>query len=160
MFVWDPVVMDRKSWCLSQWRLEATHTPLAGWTAGKLEYPTSTQPDGGLGHPVKGTISRMKAPCITQVYCYTTTEGNIDLEGGREGNLKRTVDERLAAARENSLIIVGNDAQGTKPLTWQQRKRIEGSADALASILRCTTRSPRRRAGRCVRVSTARQTGV
>ena len=95
---------------------------------------SSTQPDGGLGYPVKGTISRIKAPCITQVYCYTTTEGNIYFEGGREGNLKRTVDERLAAARENSLVIVGNDAQGTKPLTWQQRERVEESADAQSSI--------------------------
>ena len=64
-------------------------------------------------------------------YKITTTE-NRNLEGGREGNSKRTMDERLAAARENS--SVGHGAQGTKPLTWQQRERTEESADAPTSI--------------------------
>ena len=43
-------------------------------------------------------------------------------------NSKRTMNERLSAARENS--SVGHGAQGTKPLTWQQRERTEESADA------------------------------
>ena len=64
-------------------------------------------------------------------YKITTTE-HRNLEGGREGNSKRTMDERLAAARENS--SVGHGAQGTKPLTWQQRERTEESADAPTSI--------------------------
>ena len=42
------------------------------------------------------------------------------------------MNERLAAARENS--SVGHGAQGTKPLTWQQRERTEESADAPTSI--------------------------
>ena len=64
-------------------------------------------------------------------YKITTTE-NRNLEGGREDNSKRTMDERLAAARENS--SVGHGAQGTKPLTWQQRERTEESADTPTSI--------------------------
>ena len=67
------------------------------------------------------------------------------------------MDERLEAAREHS--SVGHGAQGTKPLTWQQRERTEESVDALASILRCTARSPRRGAGRCVRVRMAGRRG-
>ena len=42
------------------------------------------------------------------------------------------MDKRLAAARENS--SVGHGAQGTKPLTWQQRERTEESADTPTSI--------------------------
>ena len=38
------------------------------------------------------------------------------------------MDERLEAAREHS--SVGHGAQGTKPLTLQQRERTEESADA------------------------------